>query len=424
MVKDVTTNIIVGLAFLIAGCIMIWIPNAILSLILTTSIILLFVNGAVLLYRFIKTKNKGDLLFFVLSILFATFLLNHNYFPHWIIRVSFGAYCLLSSLVSFIQLVINYMNEIPGNFFYVLLAVVYAGLGISLLAMTSQSMDFLMRIFGAYFIVLSIRYFNDAINGINPLVKYEWKRKIRITLPAIVCALIPDWVLSSINQSLRSGKPYQMEKKNSEEETDLKVMVHVGPYGFQKVGHISFAYKGVVYSYGNYDVDSFRFNQTIGDGVFFTVPFEYYIPNAMSAEKNSIFEYGVRIEEDQRPLIEQAIEKIVNNGYRWYCRLEREDGYDRFDEYKEDYPSRLHYKTGAKFYKVKRGKFKTYWALGDNCALFTDLILGKLGADVLSMRGIISPGTYLEYLQNEYLKKNSPIVSLKIHSIEADGRNV
>lgn len=65
-------------------------------------------------------------------------------------------------------------------------------------------------------------------------------------------------------------------------------MVHVGPNGIQKVGHITFSYKGIVYSYGNYDEESFRLNQTIGDGVFFTVPFEYYIPNMMSAENNSI----------------------------------------------------------------------------------------------------------------------------------------
>ena len=61
---------------------------------------------------------------------------------------------------------------------------------------------------------------------------------------------------------------------------------------FKKLVTLHFSYKGIVYSYGNYDEESFRLNQTIGDGVFFTVPFEYYIPNMMSAENNSIFEYG------------------------------------------------------------------------------------------------------------------------------------
>lgn len=114
-------------------------------------------------------------------------------------------------------------------------------------------------------------------------------------------------------------------------------------------------------------------------------------------------------------MIEKEIEKIRQNGYRWYTKIEKEDGYDRFSEYEMDYPSRLHYRTGAKLYKVKSGKFHIYWALGDNCASFTDLVLGTLGADVLSIRGIISPGTYLDWLQKEYLKKNSPIVFRRIY---------
>ena len=138
----------------------------------------------------------------------------------------------------------------------------------------------------------------------------------------------------------------------------------------------------------------------------------------ISAENNSIFEYGILTTPKQNAFIEKEIEKIRLNGYRWYTKIEKEDGYDHFSQYEMDYPSRLHYRTGAKLYKVKSGKFHIYWALGDNCASFTDLVLGTLGADVLSIRGIISPGTYLDWLQKEYLKKNSPIVSRCIYTKE------
>ena len=411
--KDIASNFIVGLCFIAAGLVMFFIPNRVFSLILNTSIILLLINGVYLLIRFLKHKKKSDLLFLILSILFALFLVDHETIPQWIIRVAFGLYCYISTLASLIQLVINYINDIPDKFYHFLMIVAYGILGFNLLFVDEFETDLLLRLFGIYFILLGSRYFNDASVGVNPLLKYEWKRKIRITLPAIMCAFIPDWALTSINRYLSSGKPFALEKKDYGDDQILKVMVHVGPNGIQKVGHITFSYKG------NYDEESFRLNQTIGDGVFFTVPFEYYIPNMMSAENNSIFEYGIQIKKEQEALIEQELEAFKNNSYRWYCKIEREYGYDRFNEYKENYPSRLHYKTGAKFYKFKSGRFKTYWALGDNCALFTDRILGKLGCDVLSMRGIISPGTYLEYLQGEYIKKNSPVVSLKIHSIEA-----
>ena len=109
--------------------------------------------------------------------------------------------------------------------------------------------------------------------------------------------------------------------------------------------------------------------------------------------------------------LEDALTNVRTSQQReQFLKQYTEDGYDRFSEYEMDYPSRLHYRTGAKLYKVKSGKFHIYWALGDNCASFTDLVLGTLGADVLSIRGIISPGTYLDWLQKEYLKKNSPVV--------------
>ena len=289
--KDVASNFIVGLCFIAAGLVMFFIPNRVFSLILNTSIILLLINGVYLLIRFLQHKKKSDLLFLILSILFALFLVDHETIPQWIIRVAFGLYCYISTLASLIQLVINYINDIPDKFYHFLMIVAYGILGFNLLFVDEFETDLLLRLFGIYFILLGSRYFNDANVGVNPLLKYEWKRKIRITVPTIVCAFIPDWTLTSINRYLSSGKPFALEKKDYEDDQILKVMVHVGPNGIQKVGHITFSYKGIVYSYGNYDEESFRLNQTIGDGVFFTVPFEYYIPNMMSAENNSIFEY-------------------------------------------------------------------------------------------------------------------------------------
>lgn len=417
MTRDITNNFIFGLLFMITGLIMVFMPNLVFSLILNISVVLLLANSLYLLYRFIKKKNKGDLLFAILSIVFALFLIQHEYFPQWLIRVLFAVYCLFNSLASLIQLVLNYMNDTSGKFFFFVFAIVYLYFGLYLLFHPNFDSDFLLTYFGFYFIALGFRYITDAFVGINPIRKYEWKRKIRISLPALVCAFMPDWALNSFNHYLSSGKSISFKNDFSgSDDSILKVLVHVGPVGFQKVGHISFSYKDVIYSYGNYDPESFRLNQTLGDGVFFNVPFEYYVDNMMEFENNSIFEYGIKVDPSQEKEIESSLQEIKDNSYRWYCKIEREDGYKHFSKYESDYPSRLHYRTGAKFYKIKHGRFKSYFALGDNCALFTDVVLGKLGSDVLNIRGIISPGTYLDYLQNEYLKKNSPVVYLKIHS--------
>ena len=418
--KDAITDFFLGFTFIIVGCFMIFIPNGIFSLILTTALCISMINGVFLLVRYYKQKNFGDLLFGLISLIFVVMLFRHHLLPQWIIRTTFGAYCLISTVACVIQMIINYLNRMRTSFFSSLLTICYLVLGLFLLFNPNFSSELLMRFFGLYTIVLGVRYLNDGVEGINPLTKIKWKRKIRITLPTVLCALIPDWALTAINTYLDREQEYELDMQKNPEPTHVKVMVHVGPYGFQKVGHISFSYRGLVYSYGNYDSESFRWNQTLGDGVFFKVPFEHYIQNMMTAENNSIFEFGIKTTPQQDEAIEEIIKKFEDRSYRWYCQIERNDGYGEFDRYKMDYPSRLHYRTGAKFYKLKKGQFRIYWALGDNCALFVDKFLGALGADVLSIRGMISPGTYLEWLQGEYYKKNSPVVSLKVHSIKKE----
>lgn len=289
------------------------------------------------------------------------------------------------------------------------------GIGIFLI-LSHEELKVLIRAFGIYLILLGFRALSDASQCVNPLTKVEWKRKVRLTFPALLCAFFPDWALNAINSVLESGEPVEWEQKEGRVSTDLRVFVHIGPYGLQKVGHICFAYRGIVYSYGNYDQASFRFNQTLGDGVLFKAPVQDYIPNAMEVENNTIFEYGIALSKSQKAVLEAELKSLQSNLVRWYCLLEQERGYRHPLDYQEDYPSRLHAKTGAKLYKFKSGKFKSYWALGDNCAVFTDRMLGCLGADILSMRGIISPGTYLDWLQKEFLKRNSPVVFRTLHT--------
>ena len=293
MFYDVAMNFVIGALLIIAGAIMVWIPNRVFAWILSVSILFLLINGCVLLFRFVKQKKNKDFFFSILSFAFMFFLMNFHYLPQWILRVNFGGYCILCGTACFIQLVIDKINHLKGKFLNSIFTFIYIFFGFYLLLNPDFHTDLLMRAFGIYFIILGSRYLGDGYEGINPLTKYKWKRKVRITLPAFLCALVPDAALTSINRYLEDGKPEDLNTYKKDEIVRLKVIVHVGPKGFQKVGHICFAFDNIVYSFGNYDSDSFRLNQTIGDGTYFTVPLEKYIPNMITAENNSIFEYGI-----------------------------------------------------------------------------------------------------------------------------------
>lgn len=411
---ELILDMLLGLLMVILGFLMFVVPQWIYHVFIDLILVVVAAQTLLLGVRFVRQKQKIDMVMALVTFVFFCILYNHQSFPQILFQIIFGIYCLVSALASLIQLLINIYNQVKGKIFLLICTFFYMGIGI-ILILSREELKGLIRAFGIYLILLGFRALSDASQCVNPLTKVEWKRKVRLTFPALLCAFFPDWALNAINSLLEAGQPIEWEQKEGKVSTDLRVFVHVGPYGLQKVGHICFSYQDIVYSYGNYDRASFRFNQTIGDGVLFRAPVQDYIPNAMEVEHNTIFEYGIALSDSQKEVLEAELKALETNLERWYCLIEQERGYDHLSDYQEDYPSRLHAKTGAKLYKFKSGKFKSYWALGDNCAVFTDRMLGCLGADILSMRGIISPGTYLDWLQKEFLKRNSPVVSRTLH---------
>ena len=85
-------------------------------------------------------------------------------------------------------------------------------------------------------------------------------------------------------------------------------------------------------------------------------------------------------------------------------------------EEKDSYATKLYKKTQAEFYRFKSGKYKTYFVLGTNCCYLVDDIIGRSGIDNLSINGIITPGTYYDYLNRQYYYKNSIVISKEIYN--------
>lgn len=399
----------------VVGLLMIFIPDLVYSISLDIFILGCFINSAIQFWRASQRHSIQGYLLGLFSFVFGVVLVFYDFIPGWVIRTCFGFYCLAIFFILAIQIVINFSNRTRTRVGEFVFALLYLILCVAALVNGSFSTRDLFRAFGAYFCVLGLRYALDAVDLTS--TTYRWKRSFYISLPTLIAAFLPDAMLEKLQLRNRDDLTYGKEEYT--EETPLHVMVHVGPEGFQKIGHFSFSWKGIVYSYGNYDSTSSRLGGLLGDGVYFNVPASTYLDNITTVENNSVFEYSIKTTPSQERMIETQLEKLKNRSYRWYCALEKDLSMKKPASLEEDYPSRLHYRTGAKFYKLKSGKFRTYWAMGDNCALFTDEILGTVGADVLSARGILSPGAYFDYLQNELQKPLSPVVKCVIHPFHA-----
>lgn len=407
-------------ALFATGITTIWARSTLLSLVMLLLGIALFISGVVSLVRFFirREKHNGDwgtLVRAFLSMAGAIILIWYRGIPLWLMVVVFGAYMLLYGTAFLIQWWLYRRDRVHGRFLLFLMMIGFYIVGGIFLLSPNLMLDDMLLLFGVYCIMLGVISFRDGLEALSNKTKNRVKRKIRFTLPAIICALIPAKTLNDINDYLKTTEEGEAEDREEEGKPDLEVYVHVTNSGFGLLGHMDISFEGSIISYGNYDTEHSRFNNIVGDGCFYISPTQSTIENYIAVEHNNLFVFGLRLNEEQKAQIRDAINKIVAQGYRWYTKIERENGFDHFEDYQADYPSRLVYKTGAQFYKFRSGRFKTYFALGSNCVLLADSIIGRLGTDILSMRGIITPGTYLDYLDNEYRKKGSMVISRRFY---------
>ncbi len=401
--KKVNKNLIfyfaMAMALAVAGITSILARSSLVSLVMVLLGVDLMINGLVQLVRFFlaKMRRSGDFSVLIrafLSMSASVFLIWYQEIPMWLMVVLFGAYMLLYGTAFLIQWWLYRQDGVKGRFLMFLMMIGFYVVGGIFLLSPSLTMDDMLILFGIYCLMLALTYFRDGLDALSSKTKSRMKRKVRFTMPAIICALVPAKALNDINEYLKDEDDYEIDDHKDEEKGDLDIYVHVTDSGFGLLGHMDIGFEGMILSYGNYDTDSYRLNSIIGDGVFYLAPEEATVETYLMVEKNNLFVYGLRLDEEQKAQIREAINRIVAQGYRWQTKIEREDGFSHPQDYESDFPSRLVCKTNARFYKFRDGRFKTYFALGSNCVLLADSVIGRLGTDILSMRGIISPGTY------------------------------
>ena len=101
----------------------------------------------------------------------------------------------------------------------------------------------------------------------------QMKRRIHVSLPVILNALIPRIMIDYINEKLETPSFIHTDGHN----IDLTVFIHVSKNGFGAVGHVDISYQNIVYAYGAYDDLSNHLLGAIGDGVLFEVDESSYI---------------------------------------------------------------------------------------------------------------------------------------------------
>lgn len=408
------------LLVLAAGCLLFPVLNADLFLFLAAGLV---TGSALLLWREVFSKPQGvTIIAAAACTVIALMLWFHRLQPTAILMGLFSFYMLFNAFAEFVQMILNFQERSASAWQHLLMTVLYGGLSLAAFLMRHwQNETLIMRLFGCYLLTQAWQLFYQLFVSSRPASSRATYLKRWTSMPVYVVSVLPSLILRRILSRKMKGTKLNFDQHKNDEPVNLRVFIHTGLKDEQIFGHMTFAYKGVMFSYGNYDKSEEKLFRTIGPGVIFTAPADIYVNNCCIYEGSTLFEYGLHLNEEQEAKLQATLERIHARTYRWYCPLEKAfHGLKSFDKYKDDYVNRLWYRTGAKFRKFYGTRWKTYWVFGDNCSLFAAELLSQIGAGILasSGSGVCTPGEYFQFFEEAYSNPSSNVVYRSWHSAE------
>lgn len=300
-------------------------------------------------------------------------------------------------------------------------SLIYISLGVQMTFFARQSRLFGL-IFGIYIILFASNIFVDALVSLMKSNDgaQKVKKRIRISMPVIIAAFLPIRLLKQINKLVEEepGSLLLLPNKTKKQTEDLIIFIHTREGLITGMGHVDISIDNVVYSYGNYDDSTWKFGGFFADGVLVEMNNKSHIKQALGVEKKILMAYGLSLTPDHKNAVKNKLKELQSDMIPWGSlaqRCEKGEIKGKPSDY-NDTSSQLYNNSKARFFKFKHGNpFKTYYAMGTNCVKLADTLVGKSGIDLLKVNGIITPGTYLDYLDRLYERNDSIVISRTLY---------
>lgn len=409
-------DLIAGAVLGAMGICCLFIPHISSDVVYYTAAVLCTLSAIVLWDHTLRNKRGLNILLSVVLTILSLLFWFHSSLRAELIPTVFGFYMFFNAGVQLISYVLDVKDHAKNGWVHLISFVLYTGLSIASFHYRSNDLGIIMRVFGIYLLYQAIQLFIEMFLFEHPSSSRSGSFAYWAALPAYFVGVLPSLVLRFLLSKKMEKTRNTYDQKKNDLPVNLRVYIHTGLDGDHIYGHMTFSYHDVMYSYGNYDKAEEKFFRSIGPGVFFTVPAKAYVNNSCIYEGSTIFEFGLHLDSKQEQKLQKEIERIFKETYRWYCPIEKKSGgRNCFKEFENDYSCRLSYLTGAKFRKFYHGQWKTYWILGDNCSLFADDMLSKIGCHIVHKTGIVSPGEYFEFFTQKFQDPNSNVVYRSWH---------
>ena len=408
--------VLLGLILMVTGT---WLPVTVIRLVLFLAWIATVVD--LLLRVFKKSQSTDTLGVALVKLLVLGYLLGSNLatdVPIYILALVIGVYQIFHASINLVTYVLYRKNKIRPRFRLLLdgLVLVFLG-GTSLLSSTGNSV-FQLFVLGAYFFLYGVSNIRDGFLFEEEIGKNHLKRRIRISLPIVLAALIPARTLAKINKFMQENaderEDIHIGMVKSGKTAELEIFVHTAETSlFSAIGHVDICYQGRVISYGNYDPSSETLFGMVGDGVLYFCDRDKYIDLCKRESQKTLFGYGIDLTPEMEKAVQKKLAELKQLTIPWEPSADKIMTGDGKEDY--TYAYKIRHETDGELYKFIKSKFKSYFVLSTNCVLLADTIVGQAGTDILSPKGFIAPGTYQAYLNREFEKPNSIVVSKHVY---------
>lgn len=329
-----------------------------------------------------------------------------------------GAWIMLHAVVKIIVLWIKYHDSLPIPIHSILYLFGDLIMSFYLIISPNQHEKVISICMGGYFLIYGGNILLDLIREIIPSGSGEkLDNKIRLSVPPFMSVIIPPHLMRTL---LNKDKEDQIKEKfeaiKEDIPVDMEVLIHLAPNGPAMLGHADMIYRGLVISYGCYDPHNRHLFGTMGDGVVIIAPKEAYIHNCLANENKVLISFGISLNKIQKEKLNERILEVFGTFYDFHSDEELKQMGLPFEGMCDDYLSRVtRTSPDSHFYKIKEGKLKTFFVVSSNCVFFLSNILKVIGLHLVDLSGIISPGSYYDFLNNEFKSDKGFVVSRKLY---------
>lgn len=363
-----------------------------------------------------KYKNWLEYLPILSSLGFSMFiwLFPTNFYKF--VHIVIGFWILLNGIIGFINYYVYRRDSLKGANWIFTRSTIDLIISLSLILVPQKKLWFLSYIAGVYFIFYGIVGISE---NVKDLLSDSAKNKVRLHLsistPVIICALIPQRFYFDINNMIKK-QHVQVDSDAVEEYTsDLEIFIYLKAYGPESLGHVDICFNNTIYSYGCHDPENRELFGTLGDGVLIVSNRNSFLQNAINGDDKTIISYRFNLTENQKIILTNRINELMDRTIPWSCKAKIAEDNNLKTSQINDYASRVYKSCHANMYKFTQGKFKTYFVFSTNCVLLADALICTKDLDLIKTSGIVTPGSYIAFLNQEFSRENSYVSNRVIY---------